>query len=76
MEFQPKEWWQKTKDFWREVKSEMKKVSWPSRPEVIATTGVVLGAVIFFGFYLYVCDLVIYRAVSFLFNSFGAGTGS
>jgi preprotein translocase subunit SecE len=74
MQFQPKEWWQKTKDFWRETKAEMKKVSWPARPEVVATTGVVIGAVIFFGFYLWLCDLVFYRAVNFLFTRFGAAS--
>lgn len=74
MQFQPKEWLQRTRDFWREVKSEMKKVSWPARPEVIATTGVVLGAVVFFGVYLWLWDLVFYRAVNFLFTQFGAGS--
>ena len=74
MEFQPKEWWQRFRDFWREVKSEMKKVSWPSRPEVISTTGVVIAAVVFFGVYLYLCDLAFYRAVNFLFSRFGVAT--
>ena len=74
MQFQPKEWLQRLKDFWRETRSEMKKVSWPSRPEVIATTGVVLGAVIFFGFYLWIWDVVFYRAIDFLFTRFGAGS--
>ena len=74
MQFQPREWWQRVTEFWREVKSEMKKVSWPSRPEVISTTGVVLAAIIFFGLYLYVCDLAFYRAVRFLFSRFGVAS--
>ena len=72
MAFEPKEWWQKTKDFWRETRSEMKKVSWPSRPEVVSTTGVVLVAVIIFGVYLWLCDQVFLYAVRFLFSKAGA----
>lgn len=73
MEFQPKEWWQKTVEFWRETRSEIKKVSWPARAEVIGTTGVVIVAVILFGVYLWLCDLVFYRAIDLLFRRFGAG---
>ena len=31
-------WWQRLKTFLNEVKVETKKVTWPSRDEVIATT--------------------------------------
>jgi len=71
MQFAPKDWLERTKEFWRETRSELKKVSWPARAEVIATTGVVLGAVVIFGVYLYLCDLVFYRAVTYLFTRFG-----
>ena len=37
--------------------SELKKVTWPGRQEVYATTVVVLLTTIFFGFYLYGLDL-------------------
>jgi preprotein translocase subunit SecE len=73
MEFAPKQWWAGTQEFFRDVRSEMKKVSWPSRAEVIGTTGVVLGAVVFFGIYLWVCDLAFYQAINFIFTRFGAG---
>ncbi len=43
--------------FLTEVRTEMKKVTWPSREEVRATTIVVIGATFFFGFYLYGLDL-------------------
>ncbi len=46
------------KTFFAEVKSELKKVTWPSRQEVYATTIVVILTTIFFGFYLYSLDLV------------------
>ena len=44
--------------FFVEVKSELKKVTWPAREEVIATTIVVIGTTFFFGFYLYGLDLI------------------
>jgi preprotein translocase subunit SecE len=44
--------------FFVEVRSELKKVTWPSRREVEATTVVVILTTILFGFYLYGTDLV------------------
>jgi preprotein translocase subunit SecE len=46
------------KAFFVEVRSELKKVTWPSKQEVYATTMVVILTTIFFGFYLYGLDLV------------------
>src|SRR2546430_828984 len=37
----PKEWWLTTRDFFRDTNAEMKKVTWPSRNEVVGTTVVV-----------------------------------
>jgi preprotein translocase subunit SecE len=51
-----KEWWPTTKNFFLEVWSEMKKVSWPARGEVTGTTVVVIIACFLFGFYLFVVD--------------------
>ena len=51
-----KEWAVRAKDFYLAVRSEMKKVSWPSRQEVTSTTLVVIIAVLFFGAYLGVVD--------------------
>lgn len=68
MKFEPKQWWESTKEFWRETRSELKKVTWPGRPEVISTTGVVLGAVIIFGLYLWLCDQVFFRAVNLVLS--------
>ncbi|PYQ19946.1 MAG: preprotein translocase subunit SecE [Acidobacteria bacterium] len=45
--------------FFAEVRSELKKVTWPSRQEVYATTIVVIATTFFFGFYLYGLDLVL-----------------
>ena len=72
MEFAPKEWWASTVEFWRETKSEMKKVAWPARAEVISTTLVVIAATVFFGVYLWGCDLLFFNLIDFLFKRFGA----
>ena len=47
--------------FVTETRSEMKKVTFPSRPEVIATTTMVLIASFVFSFYLWAADIVILR---------------
>jgi preprotein translocase subunit SecE len=70
----PKEWLTSTKDFWRDTTSEMKKVTWPNRSEVVGTTVVVLVATIVFALYLWGCDVVFYKAIDFLFTKFGAST--
>jgi preprotein translocase subunit SecE len=47
------------KSFFSEVKSELKKVTWPSKQEVYSTTVVVILTTVFFGFYLYGLDLAL-----------------
>ena len=49
------------RSFFTEVRSELKKVSWPARKEVYSTTLVVILTTIFFGFYLYALDLLLTR---------------
>jgi len=49
--------------FFREVRVEMKKVTWPSRKETIASTSVVLVAVFLVGFYLGIVDLGLSRLI-------------
>jgi len=50
--------------FFVEVRSELKKVTWPSRKEVYSTTIVVIATSILFGFYLWGLDLAFSRAMS------------
>ena len=50
--------------FFSEVRSELKKVTWPSRKEVYSTTLVVIATSILFGFYLWGLDLAFSRAMS------------
>ena len=58
-------WWAKVRNFFvsipqflSEVKSEMKKVSFPSRDEVVGTTIVVLVTSVVFAVYLWLADMV------------------
>jgi preprotein translocase subunit SecE len=51
----------KTQEFLSEVRSEMRKVSFPSRDEVVGTTVVVVITSVVFAFYLWVADFVIQK---------------
>jgi preprotein translocase subunit SecE len=70
----PKQWWLATQEFFRDTAGEMKKVSWPSKNEVVGTTAVVIVATIVFAIFLWGCDVVFYKAVNFLLTRFGAST--
>jgi preprotein translocase subunit SecE len=49
--------------FFREVRVELKKVTWPTRRETIASTSVVLITVFLVAFYLGVVDLGLSRLI-------------
>ncbi|MFO7981506.1 MAG: preprotein translocase subunit SecE [Candidatus Aminicenantes bacterium] len=51
-------WYKRIIPFLKEVRAEIKKVTWPSRKEIYRTTIVVIIATIFFGFYLYFMDII------------------
>ena len=65
-----KEWAVRAKEFYLAVRSEMKKVSWPGRQEVLSTTLVVVIAVLFFGAYLGVVDVALAKGVQTILNYF------
>jgi len=50
---------QKIITFFESVRLELEKVTWPSRKETIATTGVVIFIVVLISFYLGACDFVL-----------------
>ncbi|MCY3592858.1 MAG: preprotein translocase subunit SecE [Acidobacteria bacterium] len=54
--------------FLGEVRTEMKKVTFPSREEVVGTTGVVLITSVIFAIFLWVADVVILRLYNGLNN--------
>ena len=61
----------RTADFLRDVRSEMRKVTTPSREEVRTTTTVVIVTVFAFAAYFYVADAVLSRAVQSLLHWLG-----
>jgi preprotein translocase subunit SecE len=67
----PVGWWRNSRNFFTEVRNEMRRVTWPSRKEVYATTFVVLITAVFFGVYLYVIDLSLSRALQWFYNATG-----
>jgi preprotein translocase subunit SecE len=48
-----------TRQFYNDVKMEMKKVTWPTRQDVYAQTVVVLIVLFFFGYFLYYTNLAL-----------------
>jgi len=58
-----KEFWARMQQFFREVRVELKKVTWPSRKETIASTSVVLVMVILVSFFLGIVDLGLSRLI-------------
>ncbi len=64
-------WYKRFGNFLKDVRSELKKVTWPSRAEVTSTTIVVIAATIFFGFYLFLMDLVFSWLISKVQTLFG-----
>jgi preprotein translocase subunit SecE len=61
----------RTVDFLRDVRSEMRKVTTPSREEVRTTTTVVIVTVFAFAFYFYVVDAVLSRVIQSLLHRLG-----
>ena len=51
-------WYKRLFSFIKDVRAEVKKVTWPSQKEVYNTTIVVIIATLFFGFYLFFMDLI------------------
>ncbi|HUQ88774.1 MAG TPA: preprotein translocase subunit SecE [Vicinamibacterales bacterium] len=68
----PLGWWQRAGEFLKEVRNEMKRVTWPSQREVYATTVVVILTSVFFGLYLFAVDMGLNNLVQWLFKRFGA----
>jgi preprotein translocase subunit SecE len=65
-----KSWPEKTRTFYNDVRTEMRKVTAPSWKEVRATTTVVVITVFIFALYFAVIDFVIQHGVTALFNAF------
>jgi preprotein translocase subunit SecE len=60
--------WKRVKTFLTDVRVELKRVSWPSRQDTIASTGVVVVVVLIISFYLGFIDVLLSRMVSSIFG--------
>ena len=65
-----KAWPDRTKDFLEDVRGEMKKVNYPSRKEVRATTTVVIITVFVFAAFFWVVDNIIQFGLGHLLKYF------
>ncbi len=64
-------WYRRFVNFLKDVRSEVRKVTWPSRREVYSTTLVVIFATIFFAFYLFFMDIIFSWVISNIKSLFG-----
>ena len=63
----------KDRGLWfREMKSELKKVVWPNKETVAKNTGTVLLCSVVIGAFIWIFDFVAVSAVQMLLNVFGA----
>ncbi len=63
----------KDRGLWfREMKSELKKVVWPTRQTVLKNTGTVLLCSLVIGAFIWIFDFVSVSAVDVILNVFGA----
>ena len=65
-------WWGNSRSFLTEVRNEMRRVTWPSRREVYATTVVVILVSAFFGVYIWGIDLALEWVVTSIYRISGA----
>ena len=63
-----KAWPERTRTFYNDVRTEMRKVTTPSFKEVQATTGVVIVTVFLFGVYFWAVDNTIGTGINYLFK--------
>jgi preprotein translocase subunit SecE len=66
MSEEKKVWYKRFFSFLKDVRAEMKKVTWPSRRETANTTLVVILSVFFFGFYLFFMDVIFSRIIDLI----------
>jgi preprotein translocase subunit SecE len=59
-----------TREFLHDVRVETKQVTWPSREDVVSTTGVVIATVAFFGIFLAIVEWIAQQGIERLFHYF------
>jgi len=63
-------WPQQTKSYIEDVQAEMRRVTWPTWPQVRATTGVVIAAVFLFAAYFWVVNAVVNSIINAIIHHF------
>lgn len=63
-------WPAATKEYYEDLKAEMRRVTWPSWKQVRATTAVVIVAVFAFAAYFRFVDYVVGRGITKIFEAF------
>jgi preprotein translocase subunit SecE len=58
-----KKWTEGTREYFNELKLEMRRVTWPSRKQVESTTGVVIFSVFAFAGYFWVVDGLLSKGI-------------
>jgi preprotein translocase subunit SecE len=65
-----KKWAQGTKDYFGELKLEMRRVTWPTRKQVESTTAVVIFSVFAFAGYFWIIDGILSKGIRDVLNFF------
>ena len=65
-----KNWIQSTKDYYNELRLEMRRVTWPNRKQVESTTAVVIVSVFAFAGYFAIVDAILSRGVTGILTFF------
>ena len=65
-------WFGRARRFLTDVRSELGRVTWPTRREVWATTVVVILTSLLFGIYLYTVDIALTKLVEWIYTRVGA----
>ena len=67
-----KVWVAGTRDYFNELKLEMRRVTWPNRKQVEGTTAVVIISVFIFAGYFAIVDSVLTKALNAVLHFFGS----
>jgi preprotein translocase subunit SecE len=59
-----KSFWKRTREYFTDVRAEMKRVTWPGRQEIYSTTIMVIATTFAFAFYFWFCDAAFQRLVA------------
>lgn len=62
-------WLAAAKEYIDDLKAEMRRVTWPTRKQVQATTAVVIAAVFLFAAYFAAVDMLLGRAITRIFDT-------